>query len=296
VAIDANFALAHAMKARVLAYDYPGEVARAIAIDPDSAPLVAAELERLVIATADRALALDPELGLAHAALGVMHMRAWRRRQAEAAFARALELSPHDAEVLRWASFFESLAGNSGRAIDLMQRAAEIDPENSIFDLAEAYFFAREFDTAAAIHQQLLADDDPDSGSYRFYAEVETARGNCGVAVENFMVQEALGLGGAGARTRTAYAYSLCGRPDDASRILATMAELTPSLIQQAVGRLSAGDDEDALRLLRAEADSDLPLPGSALTVIVKNNLYNDPLLERPEFVEVRSRLGFGDQ
>ncbi|HEY5623324.1 MAG TPA: hypothetical protein VIV14_06150, partial [Gammaproteobacteria bacterium] len=261
VDIDADFALAHAMKARVLAYDYPGEVARAVAIDPESAPLVALELERLVVTTAERALELDPELGLAHAALGVMHMRAWRSQEAEAAFARALALTPHDTEVLRWASYFESLAGNSGAAINLMQRAVEIDPENSFFDLAEAYFFAREFDAAAAIHQQLLSDDDPDSGSYRFYAEVETARGLCGAALDNFGIAEQLGLGGGvGPRVRVAYAYSRCDRPADANRILATIADAdtAPSLIQQAVGQLAAGHDAEALRLFNAAADSEL--------------------------------------
>jgi len=73
------------------------------------------------------------------------------------------------------------------------------------------------------------------------------------------------------------------------------LQQRSSSPIQLATGHLSVGNTDEALRLLRELAESELPLPGSVLTVILKRNLYNDPVLERPEFVEVRGRLGFRD-
>ena len=73
------------------------------------------------------------------------------------------------------------------------------------------------------------------------------------------------------------------------------LQQRSPGPIQLATGHLSVGNTDEALRLLREVAESELPVPGSLLTVILKRNLYNDPVLERPEFVEVRGRMGFRD-
>ena len=84
-----------------------------------------------------RALALEPDLPEAHAAMGWVQLvleRDWRG--AEVSYRRALELAPGNAFVLHQAS---NLAGNMGRfdeAIRLAQRAVAQDPLNS-----SAYFF-----------------------------------------------------------------------------------------------------------------------------------------------------------
>ena len=82
IAADPDFALAYAYKAfrehRALVglYDVP----------PDEV----AELEHLVRSNAEQALALDPTLGLAHAALAATHFVNWRGAEAEQAFQRAI--------------------------------------------------------------------------------------------------------------------------------------------------------------------------------------------------------------
>ncbi len=89
--------------------------------------------------------------------------------------------------------------------------------------------------------------------------------------------------------------YSLSGRPDDAARVFAMAQDLPtpPSPMQAAVGHLAIGDVEESLRLLREAANTRLPTSGSTLTIMIKRNMFADPVLERPEFVAVRSRLGF---
>jgi len=295
IELDESFALPYAIKARVLGSRYAGQVSLAAQESTESALAIASELEGQVIEAAERALELDRTLGLAHAALGVMHLRRWRRAEAEAAFARAYELTPNDTEVLNWYSYFYLLTDQFDAAIDMALRAVELDPEGSIRELADAYFFAGRFDAAAAIHVERLADDNPFRGGYQSYAEIEAARGNSAVALENLAIQETLGMGGSGAHARAAYVYSRFGQDQDAARMFERLRQRSPSSIQLATGHLSVGNTDEALRLLREVAESELPASGSLLTMIFKTNLYNDPVLERPEFIEARSRLGFTD-
>jgi len=79
--------------------------------------------------TAERALSLEPDLAEAHSAVGWLRMYYDQDlRGAQASFARALELAPGNAGVLRGAGV---LAGNRGRldeAVGLYRRALEQDP------------------------------------------------------------------------------------------------------------------------------------------------------------------------
>ena len=56
---------------------------------------------------------------------------------------------------------------------------------------------------------------------------------------------------------------------------------------------MGVGDYERALEALNRLADQEGPDKGSVLFGWFKNNYWGDPILDQPEFVEVRSRLGF---
>ena len=78
---------------------------------------------------AERALALEPNLGEAHAALGRIRMfHDWDWSGADAASRRALEIEPGNATVLRVAAILAATLGRFDEAIDLGRRALEIDP------------------------------------------------------------------------------------------------------------------------------------------------------------------------
>jgi tetratricopeptide (TPR) repeat protein len=79
--------------------------------------------------SAERALALEPDLAEGHAAIGWIQMiHEWDWRGAEASFRRALELAPGNAVVLRRAGVFESSQGRIEEAIEFYRRALERDP------------------------------------------------------------------------------------------------------------------------------------------------------------------------
>jgi TolB-like protein/tetratricopeptide (TPR) repeat protein len=78
---------------------------------------------------AQRALRLDPDLAEAHAAMGeICTLHDWDWKGADQSFKRALELAPGNARILRSAAV---LAGDLGRvqeAIEMLRRAAALDP------------------------------------------------------------------------------------------------------------------------------------------------------------------------
>ena len=78
---------------------------------------------------AEKALELDPNLAEAHAAIGwVKTNYDWDWTGADAAFKRALELEPANADVVRTAAVLASTLGRFDEAITLSHRAIELDP------------------------------------------------------------------------------------------------------------------------------------------------------------------------
>ena len=83
-----------------------------------------------ILATADKALLIDPLLAEAHAARGAALMVGQRRDEAASAFERALALDPNCYEAHDgYAQFFAS-AGDFEPAIKLYMRALEIKPDD----------------------------------------------------------------------------------------------------------------------------------------------------------------------
>ena len=88
------------------------------------------EPRRSASAAARRAIALDPELGEAHAALARVQLSEFDWLAATASFARMLELSPGNAPGLVWYSYALLAEGRFDAAIEMARRAESIDPLN----------------------------------------------------------------------------------------------------------------------------------------------------------------------
>ena len=58
---------------------------------------------------------------------------------------------------------------------------------------------------------------------------------------------------------------------------------------------LAIGEYDQALRYFDAAAKNRIGNPPITLTTYVRANTWDDPILNQPEFVEVRERLGFTD-
>ena len=77
---------------------------------------------------AKRAVALEPRLGSAHAALAQVDADRFDFPGALQNLRRALALSPQDLMVIRMASVFMQYFGNAGKALELADRALGLDP------------------------------------------------------------------------------------------------------------------------------------------------------------------------
>ncbi len=86
----------------------------------------------------------------------------WDFAGAEAEFKKAIELDPSDATAHQWYSeALSDLGGRAQEAIDEANRAHELDPLSPIivFQQAQSYTAARQFDKAIEIFKKLVADN-----------------------------------------------------------------------------------------------------------------------------------------
>jgi len=293
IELDPTFARAYALKA----VDYASYFVRARRVSETAGP---ADWERLVRESAGRALELDPTLGLAHAALGRMHEVHWREPEARSAYARAYELSPNDRDVLIDFSFFNTNAGRYAEAIELAQRAIELDPVYGSAVLAFAYTRSGNLVAAREVYRALPGS----TGFTTRRALVEAALGN---ETQALALLRGLDQQRDDAATPTdvasrAYAYGRLGLDADARRLVARLeglaAQYRVSPATWAWASLALRDRDRALELLTTVAVERVPNDGAWGSSLgeLQVNAYGDPILDEPEFIAVRSRLGFAAQ
>jgi serine/threonine-protein kinase len=138
VALDPDFALAHARLSQVLAYIYHD-------FDPTE------ETRQRARAAAETALRLQPNLGEGHFAHALcLYYTEKDYEGAVRGFAKAALLLPNRAEVEAWASFVRRRQGRWREALHGFERALERDPRNKA--ILSAYFGTQYFlrDWAAA--------------------------------------------------------------------------------------------------------------------------------------------------
>ncbi|MBI4750665.1 MAG: winged helix-turn-helix domain-containing protein [Acidobacteria bacterium] len=96
-----------------------------------------------------QALKLNPKLGEAYATLGFIkgfHERNWN--EAEAAFRRALELSPNSTKCHHWYAYHLAVMGRINEAIREMKITLALEPTspNFLADLGQMCYFERDFE------------------------------------------------------------------------------------------------------------------------------------------------------
>jgi len=140
IAADPQFALAYAALADAYAFDLKNW--------------------RLADAMAQKALALDPKLGEAHASLGLVQML-WRRDSEAAAneFKTAIRLSPQYASAHQWYADNFATRARLLEAVEEMRKAADLDPDSVPIntELARILYLAHEFGPAREQAQRAVA-------------------------------------------------------------------------------------------------------------------------------------------
>ena len=122
VKLDPNYAPACAERARVLE-----AMARALVIDE-------ADGFRRARASAEKSIALDPELAAGYLALALVQINQdWDWKGASASLEKARQLTPGSVNVLRIQGYLDRNTGRVDEAIALYRQAIALDPLNSDF-------------------------------------------------------------------------------------------------------------------------------------------------------------------
>jgi tetratricopeptide (TPR) repeat protein len=155
--IDADFALAWAWLSIVREYRVAAGMAR-----PNQAMPASRD-------AAERAVALDPDCGEAHVALGIVKLQYdWDWTAAKAELDRALEAIPGSAFALEWRAHWYEAQGRMNEAISETERALARDPLSSVIlgDAAAQYLSLSQPERALPFAQKAV-DLNPDEAAPR---------------------------------------------------------------------------------------------------------------------------------
>jgi TolB-like protein/Tfp pilus assembly protein PilF len=189
-------------------------------LDPSPARLALAE------SSAQRALALAPDLGEAHLAQALVYYHGKRDfTQAFAELALANRTLPNSAEVNSLAGFIARRQGRWEDALKSLEKAFELDPRNPrmVTGLSVAYDYLRRYDDEEALFER-AANANPSTRNYSqmVHAQIELEKGDL-AAARSFLNSLPAGYDPDGAATWTRMNLALYERDyESAAKILAS--------------------------------------------------------------------------
>jgi Tfp pilus assembly protein PilF len=238
---------------------------------------------------AERALAIDPSLGEAHATLGLIAMNyEWDWRKASREYRRAIELNRNYATAHHWYGEFLTLMGDVERGRAELERAQQLDPLSLIIstDLAKNLIWSRLYDRAIEQCRQTLTIDPNFQRANMWLSTAYLMKGmnNEAVAVAEKLRQidtSRLGI------VLLGFVYARAGNHDPALKALT--AEFGPRLSAFNMFQIYAGlgkSDEAFVWLEKAWRQRNvgmLDLKGAPF--------YPDPVRADPRFTAMLERL-----
>ncbi|NQV69610.1 MAG: hypothetical protein HQ498_06255 [Pseudohongiella sp.] len=283
IALDPEFAQAYAAKAWV--YSFSVGVTPNVLLSNENAEL---------------ALQIDPSNTSAYAALAQIATYELREDDAYRLWQTAYNLNPNESDILDDYARFLTHRGDYELGQKIVNELLSIDPDR-LGAASRLYLTLRDWDAALDI---LLKSSEirPTLINVRLQlALIEQLLRNDETAREHLNIAESLDAPeGPNQLALTAYYYSLLNSPENAQDYFERFALgviQSPAMLDvtnRIYAYLSVGDESSALEQLRAELDSAevdkrRPLINHSLTY----NFFNDPVLEKPEFLELRRRMGY---
>ena len=183
IAADPNYALAYAE----LSFGYRVLVSSG-SLDPQ-------EFSPKVEAMALKALELDEDLAEAHFAMACFKQDAWKWRDAESSFKRAIGLNPNLPKAYVGYAGYLSRVGRAVEAIKKVKRARELDPLSPIINANVGFilYFARHHDEAIETLKRTLELDSNFAFAHLYLGYNYAAKGMFTEAVREY--KEAIRLG-----------------------------------------------------------------------------------------------------
>ena len=177
-------------------------------------------------AAAQRALELDETLAEAHTALARVYAAyEWNWPEAEKEFKRAIELDPRYPTAHQWYGGYLDTMGRHEESISERRLALQLDPLSLIlnFELAQAFYYARDYDGAATQYKKTLELEPNFPPAYQFLPVAYEQKGDVDQAIATFLSSPRTNpVGGESSFSRAglAHAYALKGQKQEALNIL----------------------------------------------------------------------------
>jgi len=243
---------------------------------------LADEMDKMQTA-AERAIQLDPLLGEAHDAMGIVYAREAQWAQSEKSFRHALELAPNDSVIYgNFAGSFLMPLGRIQEAVQLLRKSVKNDPVapqlHSI--LANALIAAGRYDEAVEQCMKLPADF---PGRSTWLARAYLGQGRFQEAIKILVDRIEQGANTPDIMGFLGYAYGRAGRRVEAEKLAA--ADQRP--YAQALTFAGLGDKERTLDALERMAILGPVRLGRDLTYPEFDLVRGDPRLKA-----LRKRLG----
>lgn len=246
-------------------------------------------------AAAKRALALNDNLGEAHAALGdTLFSYHWDWNGAEREFRRAISLSPGDAAAHHWYSELLSMLGRHDEAIGEINTAKQLDPLSLVINttVAGTLYLARRYDEARQQIKETL-DLNPLYGpAHTTLGWIDLYQNKGSAAVNDFRRAMELSGDSPSLLAGLGCAYAIEGNKRKAREIAAKLEGLSNSeyVSPETLARLYIFTGEDTLALDRLEE-------AYIMHVNTLNNIYVEPCYDKlrnnPRFQTLLRRMHF---
>jgi TolB-like protein/Flp pilus assembly protein TadD len=251
-----------------------------------------AETRPRVIAAAQRALALDPNLPEAHNLLANVLEEEWDWAAAETEFKRALDLAPNDANAYAGYALWLTCKGRTGEGVTWIRRARELDPLSvSGGSVAWILFLARQYDEAIREARGALAVQPDNAWTLLTLGFALNANHQPGEAVVALEKASTLSKGSPAVAGVLVRAYALAGRRPDALRLLAELKQRARAGYVPSAAFVNAylglGDSDEAFAALEQAVEEK-----SNILQFVKTHPYFDPIRGDPRFHDVVRRVG----
>jgi TolB-like protein len=286
---------------------------RAIALDPEFAQAYAAKawvysfgaIPNVLLSNenAEHALQIDPSNAAAFAALAQIAVYEQREDDAYRLWQTAYSLSPNESDILDDYARFLTNRGDYDLALQIVNELLAVDPDR-LDAASRLYLTLGDWDAALDVLLK-ISEIRPTRIAIRLQvALVEQLRRNYEAVRQHLNIAESLEVTedvNPPQLATIAYYYSLLNSPENAQDFFErfTLAETqSPSMVDDVTSKvyayLSVSDEVNALEQLRADIDGAevsgrRPLTNHGIIY----NMFNDPVLEKPEFLELRRRMGY---
>lgn len=242
---------------------------------------------------ARKALELDSSLAEAHAALAMTLEADWKWEAAESEYKRAIELNPNYASARQWHSTLLSALGRMEEALTEIKKASETDPLSPIITTHMGIRLQEmgEYDRSVEQFKKALETQPDFSFARTCLAEVYAKKSMLEEALAEFQ-RIGPGVRPLYVKLDLAWAYAVCGRRNEAEKILRDEAKsLGPDsafLVNAAYVYSALGNIDKAMELLQRAYESH-----TAKIEAMGDMAFDNPnLAADPRFIELLKKIG----